>query len=63
MELFAERESRFGPPPFIGGSDARVIMGNDEAPCGGYGGRSAARPSRRTSRATSSSSLGLLRRS
>ena len=41
---------------FIGGSDARIIMGEDEVPCFGCGGKSAARLSRRTSPATSSSS-------
>ena len=51
---------------FIGGSDARIIMGNDEEPpgrrtrrpCCGCGGKSAARSSPRTCRAISSSSLG-----
>ena len=41
---------------FIGGSDARIIMGSDEAPCSGSGGKSAARPNPRTCPATSSSS-------
>ena len=45
---------------FIGGSDARIIMGDDEAPYSGSGGRSAARPSRRTFPATSSCSFGLV---
>jgi hypothetical protein len=34
---------------FIGGSDARVIMGDDEARLVGCGGRSAARSNQRTS--------------
>ena len=37
---------------FIGGSDARIIMGDDEPPCSGSGGRNAARSSRRTSPTT-----------
>ena len=36
---------------FIGGSDARIIMGDDEAALSASGGRSEARPSRKTSRA------------
>ena len=36
---------------FIGGSDARIIMGNDEAAYCASGGRSEARPSRKTCRA------------
>ena len=28
---------------FIGGSDARIIMGDDEAPCCGFGEKSEAR--------------------
>jgi hypothetical protein len=43
---------------FIGGSDARIIVGTTKRLCRGYGGRSAARPSRRISPATSSSSSG-----
>ena len=43
---------------FIGGSDARVIMGDDEVHSGGSGGKSAARPNLRwTCPAISSSSL------
>jgi predicted phage-related endonuclease len=41
---------------FIGGSDARIIMGDDEPPCSASGGKSAAKPSPRTYPATSSSS-------
>ena len=41
---------------FIGGSDARIIMGDDEAAYCGSGGKSAARPSRRICPAISSSS-------
>ena len=41
---------------FIGGSDARIIMGDDEAPSCAYGGKSEAKSSRRTCPATSSSS-------
>jgi hypothetical protein len=37
---------------FIGGSDARTIMGDDEAALLRRGGRSAARKSPRTSRTT-----------
>ena len=38
---------------FIGGSDARIIMGDDEAdPWFGYGAKSAARSSPKTSRTT-----------
>ena len=39
---------------FIGGSDARIIMGADETALFGCGGRNAAKPSPRTCRATSS---------
>ena len=42
---------------FIGGSDARIIMGNDEPPFSACGARSAAKSSRRTSPAISLSSL------
>ena len=43
---------------FIGGSDARIIMGSDEAALAGSGARNGARPSRRTCPATSSCSSG-----
>ena len=43
----------FGRRHFIGGSDARVIMGDDEAALLRLWGKSAARPSPRTSPATS----------
>ena len=43
---------------FIGGSDARIIMGEDEAALLRLWRRNAARLSRRTSPATSSSSWG-----
>ena len=53
---------RFNPAErrsFIGGSDARIIMGDDEAALApALAARSGARPSRRTSPATSSSSSG-----
>ena len=48
---------------FIGGSDARIIMGNDERPSSGFGGKSAARSSRRTCQAISSFSLASLPKS
>ena len=49
---------------FIGGSDARIIMGDDEGALSfAFGERSAARSSRRIFRATSSSSLALSLRS
>ena len=41
---------------FIGGSDARIIMGSDEAALLAFGARSAARSSPRTCPETSSSS-------
>jgi len=37
---------RFDRRQFIGGSDARIIMGKDERPSCGSGGRSAARATR-----------------
>ena len=43
---------------FVGGSDARIIMGDDEAALSAYGGRSAARSNRKTYPAISSSSSG-----
>ena len=43
---------------FIGGSDARIIMGDDEQPCSAFGGRSGVRRSGQTCRATFSSSSG-----
>ena len=48
---------------FIGGSDARIIMGNDEAPSCGFGKKNGARSNPRTCPATSSSSSGLSPRS
>ena len=44
---------------FIGGSDARIIMGDDEAALIRFGGKSAARSSRRTCRAILLSSSAL----
>ena len=44
---------------FLGGSDARIIMGNDEAACFACGGRNVAKSSLRTFPATSSSSSAL----
>ena len=41
---------------FIGGSDARIIMGTTRQPSSASGARSAARSNQRTSPATSSSS-------
>ena len=38
---------------FIGGSDARIIMGDDEGRCCGFGGRSVARLSPRICRGIS----------
>jgi hypothetical protein len=43
---------------FIGGSDARIIMGHDEGRLSGFGEKSAARSSRRTCPAISSSNSG-----
>ena len=43
---------------FIGGSDARIIMGSDEAALIASGGRNAGRPNLRICPATSSSSSG-----
>ena len=37
---------------FIGGSDARIIMGETKAPCCAYGGKSEAKSSPRTYRQT-----------
>jgi hypothetical protein len=48
---------------FVGGSDARIIMGKDEAALLGLWREKRARPSQRTSLATSSSSLGQSRKS
>jgi predicted phage-related endonuclease len=42
---------------FIGGSDARIIMGSDEGRSPASGARNEARPSLRTSPGISSSSL------
>ena len=44
---------------FIGGSDARIIMGTDEARLSGCGEKSGAKWSRRICPAISLSSLGL----
>jgi len=44
---------------FIGGSDARIIMGEMRPPCSGFGVRNGARSSHRTFLAISSSSLAL----
>ena len=44
---------------FIGGSDARIIMGNDEAALFAFGEKSAARSNQRTYRATCVVQLGL----
>jgi hypothetical protein len=47
-----------GRRPFIGGSDARIIMARMNRPSSASGARSAGRPNRRTSQATSLSNLG-----
>ena len=47
-----------GRRTFIGGSDARIIMGNDETALSISGRRNGARSSHTTYPATSSSSLG-----
>ena len=44
---------------FIGGSDARIIMGSDEAALSASGAKNAARPTRKTCLAISSCSSGL----
>jgi hypothetical protein len=44
---------------FIGGSDARIIMGKTSPPCCGSGARSVAKSIPRTYRAISSSSSAL----
>jgi hypothetical protein len=48
LERAARVERRF----FVGGSDARIIMGNAKTRCSGFGGKSAARSSHRTCPAT-----------
>jgi hypothetical protein len=48
---------------FIGGSDARIIMGMTRPPCFAFGRKNGAKSNRKTSPATSSSSSAWLRKS